>query len=135
VVKQIIAIGGMALPADLDNLLLIDYFLRQTRKRNPRVCFIGTAGGDSETGRLRFYAGFSRFDCVPTHLPLFARTPRDLASFVLGQDAIFVGGGNTRRCLRCGATGGSTCICARPGNRVSFSAVPARDRSAGSSKG
>jgi peptidase E len=89
----------MALPADLDNLQLIDYFLRQTRKRKPRVCFIGTAGGDSETGRLRFYAGFSRFDCVPTHLPLFARTPRDLASFVLGQDAIFVGGGNTRSML------------------------------------
>jgi peptidase E len=32
-------------------------------------------------------------------LPLFARTPRDLASFVLEQDAIFVGGGNTRSML------------------------------------
>ena len=97
--KQIIAMGGMALPPDLDNLLLIDYFLKQTRKRKPRVCFIGTAGGDAESGRLRFYAGFSRFNCVPTHLPLFARTPRDLASFVLEQDAIFVGGGNTRSML------------------------------------
>jgi dipeptidase E len=97
--KQIIAMGGMALPPELDNLLLIEYFLRQTRKRRPRVCFIGTAHGDAETGRLRFYAGFSRFECVPTHLPLFARTPRDLASFVMEQDAIFVGGGNTRSLL------------------------------------
>jgi len=97
--KQIIAMGGAALPPELDNLLLIEYFLRQTGKRKPKVCFIGTAHGDAETGRLRFYAGFSRFDCSPTHLPLFARTPRDLASFVMEQDAIFVGGGNTRSLL------------------------------------
>jgi peptidase E len=97
--RQIIAMGGAALPLDLKNLLLIDYFLRQTHKRRPRVCFIGAAHGDGENGRLRFYAGFSRFDCHPTHLPLFERTPRDLASFVLEQDAIFVGGGNTRSML------------------------------------
>jgi dipeptidase E len=97
--RQIIAIGGMALPPELDNLLLIKYFLEQTRRRKPKVAFIGTASGDSETGRLRFYAGFSRFDCKPTHLPLFARTPRDLESFLCEQDAIFVGGGNTRSML------------------------------------
>ena len=95
--RQIIAMGGMAL--DLDNLLLIRYFLKQTRKHKPRVCYIGTASGDAEAGCLRFYAGFSRFDCAPSHLPLFARTPRDLGSFVLEQDAIFVGGGNTRSLL------------------------------------
>src|SRR5947208_497197 len=97
--RQIIAMGGAALPAELDNLLLVRYFLAQTRKKKPRIAFIGTAGGDSETGRLRFYAGFSRFDCRPVHLPLFARTPRDLESFVLEQDAIYVGGGNTRSML------------------------------------
>jgi len=97
--RQIIAIGGAALPLELDNLLLIDYFLKQTHKRRPRVCFIGTAHGDADAGRLRYYAGMSQFDCRPTHLPLFARTPRDLRGFVLEQDAIFVGGGNTRSML------------------------------------
>jgi peptidase E len=91
--------GGGALPAELDNLLLVRYFLAQTRRRKPKVAFIGAAGGDSDAGRLRFYAGFSRFECRPTHLPLFARTPRDLESFVLEQDAIFVGGGNTKSML------------------------------------
>ena len=33
--------------------------------------------GDADAGRLRFYAGFSQFDCKPAHLPLFARTPRE----------------------------------------------------------
>jgi peptidase E len=97
--RQIIAMGGSALPPDLDNLRLVQYFLRQTRKKKPKVCFIGTASGDAETYRLRFYAGFSRFDCVAAHLPFFARTPRDLESCVLGYDAIFVGGGNTRSML------------------------------------
>lgn len=96
---HILAIGGAALPENLDNLLLIQYFLSLTRKKNPRVCFIGTAHGDAEAGRLRFYAGFSRFECRPAHLPLFARTPRDLESFVLEHDAIYVGGGNTRSLL------------------------------------
>jgi peptidase E len=97
--KQIIAMGGAALPIELDNLLLVDYFLKQTGKRKPKVAFIGAAHGDADAGRLRFYAGFSQFACRPTHLPLFARTPRDLASFVLEQDAIFVGGGNTKSLL------------------------------------
>lgn len=96
---HILAIGGAALPENLDNLLLIDYFLKLTRKRNPRVCFIGAAHGDADAGRLRFYAGFSQFTCKPTHLPLFARTPRDLESFVMEHDAIYVGGGNTRSML------------------------------------
>jgi dipeptidase E len=97
--RQIIAIGGMALPPELDNLLLVEYFLEQTHRKKPKIAFIGTAGGDAELGRLRFYAAFSQFDCKPSHLPLFARTPRDLESFVLEQDAIFVGGGNTRSML------------------------------------
>jgi peptidase E len=97
--KQIIAMGGAALPPELENLLLIDYFLRQTSRKKPKVCFIGTAHGDAEAGRLRFYAGFSRFNCVPSHLSLFARTPRDLESFVLEHDAIYVGGGNTKSML------------------------------------
>ena len=97
--RHIIAIGGAALPIELDNLLLIRYFLAQTRRRQPKVAFIGTAHGDADAGRLRFYAGFSQFSCKPTHLPFFARTPRNLESFVLEQDAIFVGGGNTRSML------------------------------------
>ena len=97
--RQILAIGGAAIPEALDNLLLIQYFLSLTAKKKPRVCFIGAAHGDADAGRLRFYAGFSQFNCTPTHLPLFARTPRDLESFVLEHDAIYVGGGNTRSLL------------------------------------
>ncbi len=91
--------GGAAIPEDLSNLLLIQYFLSLAKKKMPRVCFIGAAHGDADMGRLRFYAGFSQFHCKPSHLPLFARTPRDLESFVMEHDAIYVGGGNTRSML------------------------------------
>ena len=97
--SQIVAMGGMVLPPDLDNLLLVKYFLEQTGRRKPKVLLVGTATGDLEAVRLRFYAGFSQFDCRPTHLSFFTRTPRDLLSLVLEQDAIFVGGGNTRSML------------------------------------
>jgi peptidase E len=97
--RQILAIGGMALPPELDNLRLVKYFLERTQRRRPKVLYVGTATGDAEAGRLRFYAGFSQFECRPTHLTFFARTPRDLESLVLEQDAIFVGGGNTRSML------------------------------------
>jgi peptidase E len=84
---------------EVGNLRLVDYFLTQTRRRRPRVCYLGTASGDAEAGHLRFYAAFSRFPCRPTHVSLFARTPSDLKSIVMEQDAIFVGGGNTRSML------------------------------------
>lgn len=97
--KQIIAIGGAALPLDATPPAMLNYILKQTKKKKPKVCFIGTAHGDAETIRLRYYASASQLDCQPTHLPLFQRTPRDLKSFILEQDAIFVGGGNTRTML------------------------------------
>ncbi len=97
--RQIIAIGGAALPLDASHPTMLAYVLKQTKKKKPKVCFIGTAHGDAETVRLRYYASASQLECQPTHLPLFARTPRDLKSFILEQDAIFVGGGNTRSML------------------------------------
>ena len=118
--------GGAALPAELDNLLLVRYFLEQTRKKKPKVAFIGTAGGDSETGRLRFYAGFSQFDCRPAHLPLFAARRAISSRFVLEQDAIYVGGGNTRSMLAVWRDWGLDAHLRAPGNTASCSAAERR---------
>ena len=90
---EIIALGGggfsTASEPELDT-----YLLDQTRKPDPRIGFIGTASGDAESYLLKFYARFGKLDCRPSHLPLFRRTP-DLDAWALGQDIIFVGGGNT----------------------------------------
>ena len=85
-----------------DNPLLDDFVLSLARRQPAKVCFIPTASADSATYIVRFYRAFSG-RCVPTDLTLFesAALPRrpartmDLAKFVVNQDVIYVGGGNT----------------------------------------
>ena len=64
----------------------------------PRVCYLPTAGGDSERNIARFYSAFARRS-EAAHLALFDRTVLDLEGFLRGQDAIYVGGGNTANML------------------------------------
>lgn len=94
---QIIAIGGGGFSQGSEPEL-DEYVLDQSRSTTPRIGFIGTASGDSERTLVQFYARFAKLDCRPSHLPLFARTP-NLASWILGQDVIYVGGGNTQSLL------------------------------------
>lgn len=96
--RQIIAMGGGSFTVEADGLRLERYVLAQTRKGDPRVCFLGTATGDADAYVAKFYAAFSKLSCRPTHLPLFARTP-DLRKLLLSQDVIYVGGGNTKSML------------------------------------
>jgi dipeptidase E len=96
---QIIAMGGGGFSMEPDNALLDIYFLQQTGKARPKICFIPTASGDSDDYITRFYAAFSKLDCNPSHLSLFKPPTADLESFILEQDAIYVGGGNTRSML------------------------------------
>ena len=95
---QIIAIGGGSFSVEPDNPRLERYILAQTGKRNPKVCFLGTATGDTDPYVAKFYAAFTRLGSRPTHVPLFARTP-DLRQVLLSQDAIYIGGGNTKSML------------------------------------
>ena len=95
---QIIAMGGGSFTVEPENPRLERYVLAQTRKRNPKICFLGTATGDADTYVARFYESFTKLGCRPTHIPLFARTP-DLRKALLSQDVIYVGGGNTKSML------------------------------------
>jgi dipeptidase E len=82
-----------------DNLLLDRFVLSLARASRPRVCFVPTASGDAEGYVARFYRAFAGLDCRPADLQLFDRTIGELESFVLGQDVIYVGGGNTASML------------------------------------
>jgi peptidase E len=98
--KQIIAIGGGSFMQEPENPLLDQYFLQQTGKNTPKVCFVDTASGnDPALARLKFYETYTQFDCKPTHLNLFKAPTADLRSFILEQHAIYVGGGNTKNLL------------------------------------
>lgn len=97
--KQIIAMGGGGFSTEPDNSLLDQYILNQAKKSNPNVCFLGTASGDAENYLLRFYTSFLKLECNPTHLSLFKLPTKDLESFLLAMDVIYVGGGNTKSLL------------------------------------
>jgi peptidase E len=92
--------GGGGFATEPENLLLDQYVLSLSRNRiRPRVCFLPTASGDSENYIERFYTSFAKLDAVPSHLPLFGLTVRDVRAFLLAQDVIHVGGGNTLNML------------------------------------
>jgi peptidase E len=97
--EQIIAMGGGGFSMEPDNLVLDRYVLAATGKADPSVCFLPTASGDAEGYIVKFYSAFTGLACRPCHLSLFQRTPSDLRAFVLDQDVIYVGGGNTRSML------------------------------------
>lgn len=94
--RQIIAMGGGGFSMEPGNRLLDEYFLAQTRKRRPSVCFIPTASGDADRYIVSFYAAFSKLRCTPCHLSLFRPPTGSLGRLLLDQDAIYVGGGNTK---------------------------------------
>ncbi len=97
--KQIIAMGGGGFSMEPDNPLLDTYILNQSGKNNPRICFIPTASGDSDDYISRFYTFFEKQECQPSYLSLFRPPTRDLESFILEKDIIYVGGGNTKNLL------------------------------------
>ena len=96
--KQIIAIGGGGFGRNPGDGVIEQYILDQTGKEKPNICFIPTATGDNEAYKVNYYSTFSKLDCNPIHLDFFKRTP-DLEQLIPQQDAIFVGGGNTKSML------------------------------------
>ncbi|MET9274770.1 peptidase E [Kribbella sp. NPDC003557] len=98
--SQILALGGGGFSMEPDNPLLDDYLLSLVpTDRKPRVCFVPTASGDSEGYIDRFLAAFGPDRAEATVLSLFKRSVADLDAFVLDQDIVYVGGGNTANLL------------------------------------
>ncbi len=81
------------------------YIVRLTAKVRPRVCFVSTPSGDLPETIDKFYEAYGSLDCEPCHLAFF-RKPlagavalSSIEDTLLGMDAIFVGGGNTKSAL------------------------------------
>ncbi len=87
--------GGGGFSMEPENPLLDDFVLGLTGKPRPKVCFVPTASGDAEGYRQRFQAAFPAERAEAASLLLFWEREPDLRSFVLSQDVIYVGGGNT----------------------------------------
>jgi len=95
---RILALGGASLLASSTDGPLHQYLLDLTGQARPRICYLGTAGGDNVEYLAAFYAFFAR-RAEATHLALFNRQVDDIEGLLLDQDAIYVGGGNTANML------------------------------------
>ena len=105
--------GGGGFSTEPENPLLDEFVLSLARSPRPRVCFVPTVSGDAEGYVARFYRSFAALDCRPSDLRLFFREVGDLESFVLAQDVIYVGGGNTANLLAVWRTHGLDAIMRR----------------------
>ena len=97
---HIVTLGGGGFSDDPDDPRLDAYILGLARRERPRVCFPGTASGDAPTYTRKFFHNMARHhDAEPAELLLFERDVADLRGFVLHQDVLYVGGGNTANLL------------------------------------
>lgn len=96
----ILAMGGGGFSTEPGNPLLDDFLLSLVpRGGTPRVCFVPTASGDSAGYVERFELAFPSSRATTSVLSVFRRDRGDLRSFLLEQDVVYVGGGNTANLL------------------------------------
>jgi dipeptidase E len=94
--RQVIAMGGGGFSMEPENPLLDQYVIKQARKTRPSVCFLPHATDDAVRYTFRFFKAFTQLDAKLSHLSLFHPEIADLESFLMEQDVIYVGGGNTK---------------------------------------
>lgn len=76
----------------------INEIIALTGKENPKVCYLPTASGDSDRGIIRWYDLVSDLSVEPYVQRVWISSYRQkytFEEFLLGMDAIVVGGGNT----------------------------------------
>lgn len=94
--RQLLALGGGGFTVP-EAAALDEFALSLTGTTRPRVALVPTASGDASAYIAAFYRAFGRrADC--SHVSLFTRSG-DLRAAVLGQDLLYIGGGNTANLL------------------------------------
>jgi peptidase E len=76
------------------------YLMKLSGKTHPKICYIGTAAGDSMLWISRFYDACSSHNIEASHLQLFKKpNHEDVRKHLLNQDIIWVAGGSTANLL------------------------------------
>lgn len=103
---QILATSGGFLPTDHGVFQwrrgpLIEHAIELAANPDrPRICYVGTASGDSLNGTAGFYRAFAGSDARASHLELFTMpNVADVRKHLLEQDVIWVGGGSVANLL------------------------------------
>jgi peptidase E len=130
-----VALGGGGFSMEPDNPLLDNFILSLTGKRQPKVCFVPTASGDSDNYVTRFYRNFDASRCSPSHLPLFHGQLPDLTDLLCSQDVIYVAAETRQICWLYGVSTRWTRRSRLRGEKASYCVGSVRERSAGLRRG
>lgn len=84
---------------DAGDTRIDDYALAATGKTTPRVCFLPTASGDSDSQLDDFYAAFGPSRAQASHVALFRRRRQEIPTLFEDADLLYIGGGNTANLL------------------------------------
>jgi peptidase E len=105
-VVQILATSGGFLPSEYGPFHwrrgpLIEHAIALAGNPDrPRICYLGTAQGDSLNHTAGFYMAFAGSDARASHLELFTMpNVPDVREHLLAQDVIWVGGGSVANLL------------------------------------
>jgi dipeptidase E len=97
---KIVAIGGVTPPLTLD--LIDEEIIRLTKKKNPKVLYVPTAGGD-DLDYCKFFKGIyeGKFGCKVDVLFLVIETPtkNEIQEKVFSSDIVYVEGGSISRLI------------------------------------
>ena len=96
--RTIVAIGGGGFGRDPYDPRLDDYLLTLVDKPRPKIALLPQATAENKDYIVRFFEAYGQ-RAEASWISLFDRTIEDLRSVLLGQDLIFVGGGNTANML------------------------------------
>ena len=97
--KQIFGIGGDFFPPQWKHPLLREHLLTLSDKSRPKVCYVGSATGDNAQNIATFYQEFGRHNTETSHLSLYSPPHKDIRSYVMKHDIIYVGGGSTKNLM------------------------------------
>jgi peptidase E len=93
---RIFALGGAEFDMRPHNVALHAYIVEQIDRPEPRICLLPTASGDPGHQIASFHSAFEARGASTSHISLFrlGERPVRLREHLLGQDAIYVGGGS-----------------------------------------
>ena len=95
--RHLVAMGGGGF--SMDDPILDRFVLELVDASRPNVCFLPTATSAVPVYAVAFFQAFPATRFNSSFLDLFVRDGRDLRAFMLEQDVIYVGGGNTANLL------------------------------------
>jgi dipeptidase E len=92
--------GGGFFPQPWETASLMpEYLLKLATARNPKICWLGPASGESASNYETFARAWESYPVQVRHFNIYQPETLDFADYLMGMDIVFVGGGSTKNMM------------------------------------